>query len=130
MHCPCCQATNVTGHGDQVVSITEIYVDDDLQEYTNDDWHEKLGTWAWECRACGHLWNIDEGPRIGGAAADDRMTPADLRTTAAWIIEEALQAELFLTGFVPDYEGVALKLDAIATYAKNIFDALKPKETV
>lgn len=125
MHCPACKEGRVTGHGDQVVSITEIYVDDDLQEYTNDEWHEKLGAWAWTCRDCGHLWKTDEAPRIGGAGSDDRMTPESMRKTTAWIIEEALQAEQCLLG-VPDYEGVQESLAAIATYAKNLFDALKP----
>jgi len=126
MRCPACHSDRIQGTGRQIVDISEYYREEDLHSYETEGWHEKLGRWAWTCRACDHQWPTQEQPDY--APRDDldpRMRPAEIHATAQWIIETALEAEACLVR--GDSEGVRVGLEAIATYAHNIFQATPAK---
>jgi hypothetical protein len=57
----------------------------------------------------------------------ENMTPNEVHVTAQWIIETALAGEEALKR--GDTESVAICFEALATYAKNIFDATNSEAT-
>lgn len=114
MKCPACDATTIVGSGDQVVSVTEIWCEEEVTDWNADDWHEKCGSWAWSCSACGHQWTEDAGATLSDAA----RARAQQRRIAQNIGEDARQAEeAYEAG---DYDTLKACLETIQMHAMDL----------
>jgi hypothetical protein len=100
MECPKCASTTLTGSGCQIAAITEYYEAGEEFDYDLDDWHQRLGRWAWACQDCGERWSHVANTQI------------------QWIGEDAAQAEAaYGRG---DYDTLKACLDAIRAHAGDL----------
>jgi hypothetical protein len=106
----------------ETFDATEIALDGTMTEVSPGAFGDTVETGHWEkatCASCHADCPLDDMFPLEQVPV---MTEEEIRVAAQWIIETALACQQSLAS--GDTTEVALGLDAIATYAHNIFTAM------
>jgi hypothetical protein len=106
----------------ETFDATEIAMDGTMVEVSSGTFGDTVEIGPWEKVTCTHCGADLPVGDVFPAEQVPIMTEEEIRGTAQWIIETALACQQSLTR--GNTTEVALGLDAMATYAHNIFTAM------